>query len=449
MSGGSPHLRPDARRRARRALALVALVVAAGAAAPARADVVDDWNIAASDIITGAAPGGAGLVPPTTASRLAIVNLALYDAAVAIDGRYRPYHAHPNVPRGASFDAAVAVAGHDTLVGLFPAFAADLAGRLATSLAPIPDGQSKTDGMAVGAAVAADLLALRANDGWGIDDPSYYVQPPAAAGVWLPLSGRGFFPWVSHVTPFTLRSPDQFLSDPPPALTSRHYARAYNEVQELGRFDSATRTPEQTNLALFFADNALRMWNRTVRGIAAEQGIAPADKARLYAEINTAGADALSGCWAGKYHYQLWRPEAAITTSFDDGNKRTTTDPTWKPLRGTPNYADYPSGHACFTGSVMDVLRHWFGRDKFTFTVQSIQPAESPATGLIQPTLVFHRFSEVTDAVQDARMLLGIHFRFAMVAGDQLARETTHWMLRHAFQPVRCREGHGDDGGDD
>ncbi len=446
MSRGSPHPRS---RALRRALALLALLTAALAAAPARADVVDDWNVAASDIITGAAPGGAGLVPATTASRLAIVNLALYDAAVAIDGRYTPYHARPAVPRGASLEAAVAVAGHDALVGLFPAFSADLDARLATSLGAILDGQAKTDGMAVGAAVAADLLALRANDGWGIDDPSYYVQPPAAAGVWLPLSGRGFYPWISHVTPFTLLAGDQFLSDPPPELTSRHYARDYNEVKRLGSAASTERTPEQTNLALFFADNALRMWNRTVRAIAAGEGMSSADKARLYAEINTAGADALVGCWAGKYHYQLWRPEAAITSTFDDGNKRTAADdPTWKPLRPTPNYADYPSGHACFTGAVMDVLRHWFGRDRYTFTVQSIQPTESPATGLIQPTLVFHRFSEVADAVQDARMLLGIHFRFAMVAGDKLARQTSHWMLRHAFQPVRCREGHGEHGDD-
>jgi len=442
MSRGSPHPRS---RALRRALALVALLTAALAAAPARADVVDDWNVAASDIITGAAPGGAGIVPAASASRLAIVNLALYDAAVAIDGRYTPYHARPVVPRGASFEAAVAVAGHDALVGLFPAFAADLDARLVTSLAAVRDGQAKTDGMAVGAAVAADLLALRAHDGWGVDDPSYYVQPPAAAGVWLPLSGRGFYPWISHVTPFTLLAGDQFLSDPPPQLTSRRYARDYNEVKELGRFDSATRTPDQTNLALFFVDNAMRMWNRTVRAIAANEGMSSADKARLYAEINVAGADALVGCWAGKYGYQLWRPEAAITSAFDDGNPRTEgNDPTWKPLRPTPNYADYPSGHACYTGSIMDTLRHWFGRDRYTFTVQSIQPAESPATGLIQPTLVFHRFSEVADAIQDARMLLGIHFRFAMVAGDKLARQTSHWMLRHYFQPVRCREGHGE-----
>ena len=275
MTPRFPHPpRPGGLRRSlRRTIAAAAILAATCAAAPARADVVDDWNVAASDIITGAAPGGAGLVPATTASRLAIANLALYDAAVAIDGRFTPYHAHPTVPRGASFDAAVAVAGHDALVGMFPAFKTDLDARLATSLTPIPDGQAKTDGMAVGAAVAADLLALRANDGWGVDDPSFYVQPPAAAGVWLPLSGRGFFPWMSHVTPFTLRSGDQFLSEPPPSLTSRHYARDYNEVKELGRFDSATRTPEQTNLAIFFADHALRMWNRTARSIAAEQGI--------------------------------------------------------------------------------------------------------------------------------------------------------------------------------
>ena len=226
-----------------------------------------------------------------------------------------------------------------------------------------------------------------------------------------PAVGRGFFPWISHVTPFTLLSGDQFLSEPPPALTSRRYARDYDEVQELGRVDSATRTPEQTNLALFFADNALRMWNRTSER-SPRKGDRTADKARLYAEINIAGADAIFGCWAGKYGYQLWRPEAAITTAFDDGNRRTPPIRRGSRCAGrrtTPTIRRPRLLHRRGHGRAPPLVR----RDGSRSRVESIQPAESPATGLIQPTLVFHRFSEVTDAVEDARMLLGIHFRFA------------------------------------
>ena len=250
MSRGSPHPRS---RALRRALALAALLTAAFAAAPARADVVDDWNVAASDIITGAAPGGAGLVPPTrraawrsstsrcttqpSPSTAATRPTTLARPCLAAR-RSRPPWPSPATTRWSACSRRSPPTSTD--VSRRPSHRSRTAGQ--------ERRHGGRRGRRRGPPRAARARRL------GRRHPSFYVQSPAAAGVWLPLSGRGFFPWVSHVTPFTLLAGDQFLSEPPPALTSRRYARDYNEVQELGRVDSATRTPEQTNLALFFAD---------------------------------------------------------------------------------------------------------------------------------------------------------------------------------------------------
>lgn len=436
------------RRRRRVAVLLAAALTAAVGASSAQADAVDEWNDVAATITMSPAPAGTGAPVPVAIFDLATVSAAMYDAANAIDRGYAPFRASPKVHGRASLDAAVAAAARDTLVGLFPAFTTTVDLRYAASLAAIPDGRAKTEGIAVGQSVAAVLLADRAGDGRGVDRPEYYVPLPAGAGVWVPVSGRGVFPWLGHVRPFTLDRVDQFVPGPPPALTSDEYASAYNEVKDYGRAGSAVRTPEQTNLALFMTEPPPRQWNRLARGLTARFGVDAADRARLYAMMNVASADAVISCWNAKYGYQTWRPLTAITTSFDDGNAATATDATWTPLRPTPNYADYPSGHACVTGASMAVLRHFFGTDRVSFTANSVS-AETPATGLIDDTLEFERFSDVARAVQDARVYLGIHFRFAQVAGDQVGRRTARWVTNHAFQPRDCRGGRCRGGCDD
>ena len=260
---------------------VVALAAALAALLPgtARADVVDDWNKLAVDVTTNAAPAGAGLGPPLAMPHIATASLAIYDTAMAFGGRTEPYHARPVVPDGASFEAAVATAGHDAIVGRLPALAPIVDARYAATLATVPDGQAKLDGIAVGQAVAAELLALRAGDGYGLDRPEYYVAPPPAAGVWVPLAGRGVFPWVGHLVPFVLRASDQFLSPPPPRLKSWRWARDFNEVKALGGVVS-DRTPEQTSLALFFTDHATQQWNRVARQLADGEDLGPRARAR-------------------------------------------------------------------------------------------------------------------------------------------------------------------------
>jgi len=146
------------------------------------------------------------------------------------------------------------------------------------------------------------------------------------------------------VTPFTLTSPFQFRPGPPPALTSRRYARDYNEVKALGSLVNSARSFEQTDLGYFYGDNFLVLWHQGLRDIANTYLSKIGDSARLFALVSLAMADAGIATWDAKRHYVFWRPVTAIQEGDNDGNPRTVGDFSWQPLTNTPPYPDYTSG---------------------------------------------------------------------------------------------------------
>ena len=110
------------------------------------------------------------------------------------------------------------------------------------------------EGIALGQHVAAEILAWRASDGSNGSVPYTIGTEP---GDWQPtppaFNPDPSTPQWGSVTPFALDEGSQFRPGPPPALTSADYTEAFLEVKDLGRIDSTTRTPEQTEIALFWA----------------------------------------------------------------------------------------------------------------------------------------------------------------------------------------------------
>ena len=93
------------------------------------------------------------------------MHAAIYDAVNSIDRTHKPYLVRLTaVSRFASQDAAAASAAHAVLVALYPNFQTLLDDQLQQSLASIHDGQDKAEGIAIGKAVADQILALRSND---------------------------------------------------------------------------------------------------------------------------------------------------------------------------------------------------------------------------------------------------------------------------------------------
>jgi hypothetical protein len=238
-------------------------------------------------------------------------------------------------------------------------------------------------------------------------------------------------PWVGGMTPFTLLSGDQFRADPPPEMKTGAYTKDYNEVKAMGRGTGSSRTAEQTQFALFYSDNFLALWNRGLRSIAQTYlNDNSGDIARLFALAWLAGGDGFITVWDSKLHYAFWRPVTAIQEGENDGNPRTLGDPDWQPLINTPNYPDYSSGANGLTGAMTRMLKQYFNNDHLDFTLTSNVPGISPSAR------TYHRFSDVADDVVEARILLGIHFRFADTVARKQGQQVAKWVFRNALRPL-------------
>ncbi len=245
----------------------------------------------------------------------------------------------------------------------------------ADTLATIPDGAAKTDGIAAGAAAAAAMLAARTNDGRYVP---FSFTPGTEAGQWrpaLPQLVNDPFAWVARVDLFLLDSPSQFRTRGPNALTSGAYTREYNEVKELGGpTEGSSRTPEQEAVAQFYTVHGVELFNRTFRVIAEAEGLTLVEEARFFAMLNIAGADSLINCWDDKAWWSFWRRITAIREGDNDTNPMTVGDAAWLPLIATPPYPDHSSGFNCVTSAMMHTAKLFFGKNQMDFSVVRIVP---------------------------------------------------------------------------
>src|SRR6266516_5475431 len=392
----------------------------------AHADVVTDWNNAALDAIRD------GHTPPPIASRsLAIVHVSIYDAVNGIARTHEPYLVPSAVPASASREAAASAAAHQALVNLFPAAASSFDAFHAATLAAIPDGPQKTAGIVWGEFVADQILSARASDG-----SDAIVPPPGGSGpgVWVPTP-PAFAPYLlpqwGFVVPLGMRSSHQFRPPGLPSLDSEQYAADYNEVKELGAAVGSTRTEEQAQIALFWADGAGTEtppghWNSIAQIIAATQGNTLEENARLFALLNLAMADAAICAWDAKYTFHNWRPVTAINFAEPELN--------WMSFIVTPPFPDYVSGHSTFSAAAATVLPLFFGTEDLPFT-----------TGSDFLPGVYRSFSTCLDAAEEAavsRLYGGIHFRSANEDGLQAGIGIGEWTGTRYLQPTGHRSRH-------
>jgi membrane-associated phospholipid phosphatase len=402
--------------------------------AAARADVVLDWNTIAVNTAVANHQN-----PFAQARYAAIVQLAVFEAVNAITGEYQPYLGTVTAPPGASAEAAAIEAAYQALSTYFPNSASTLFAERTNSLAQIPDGQAKSDGIATGDAVASAMIALRAND--GSSPPQFKVPGPPVPGEWQATSSCPIvngvavgiaFQWP-NVTPFGIPNAGDFLLGPPPSLTSNEYAKAYNEVMTVGSLDSTERPPDRSNVALFYAASSpTQVFNQAAGQVAQEQGRSLSENARALALINMAMSDSLVASFLNKYHYNFWRPETAIHGGDADGHPKTEPDPSWAPFVVTPCFPSYPSNHGSAGNAAAEVLRRLYGEAGHSITVTN------PAVPDI--VLQYASFKQITDDISDARVYGGIHFRTDQEAGADLGRALGTVVYKNNLRPL-----HGDD----
>jgi hypothetical protein len=405
---------------------------------PAAPTPVAFWSTEARCAIVPAGPGGTfgaenlgNKFPGEAAVYMGIVHIAIYDAAVTVQGGYPPF-AISLRDRQASPEAAIATAAYETLdglstLGLGPNGAVLQADHTAY-MTGIPEGTAKLHGIEVGHRVASAVLGLRANDGLERNPSLSDLNPPLAGpGIWQPnATGAVLGLRLPGVRPLVLRSASQLRPDGPNALTSRQYTADFDQAKQLGRVDSATRTPSQTVEARFWTDHDIRQWNDGMLRLAAARGLGLVATARMLAMAHVAGGDAMIACFDAKYHYWFWRPYQAIPQADTDGNPSTTADATWQPLGATPNFPEYPSAHACHSSAVVQALGAFFGTDKIRFTL------DSRATGTTQ---TYDRLRDVVKDVDLARVLVGFHFWTSDLAGAQLGRKVARYTSSRFLSP--------------
>ncbi|HZI45677.1 MAG TPA: vanadium-dependent haloperoxidase [Ilumatobacter sp.] len=455
----STHISGAVRRHRLAAAVLASAIVVSGlgwvASAPvasAASNAVIDWNA-----VAGQAARDACLSPdndPLHEARMyAIAHIAIHDALNAIDRRYEPYTYDVQAPAGSSEAAAVAAAARSALVAvlldlpseLFPpacgaAGIATVEAAYTAALAAIPDGLAKSQGVAVGEAAATAIVALRSND-HANDAPLVDVDYPQGTEPgeykFTPGFGFAFAPKWGSVTPFALADSSQFASGPPYPLSSKRYAEDFNEVKAFGALEDSERSAEQTQIAKFWVESSPLAWNRMARTIAVGRGLDMWESARLFGLLNMGMTDGYIGTFQEKYVYNFWRPVTAIRAAATDGNGDTDADPDWLPLMPTPPIPDHDSGHSVEGGVAATIMRQVFGTDKVTFAVCSFSLGAGERCDAASPVMRhFTRISDAADENGESRILVGFHFRHAVVDGIAHGKHIGNWTVGHYMQPV-------------
>jgi hypothetical protein len=398
----------------------------APAATSAQPTPVIEWNQTLLKIVR--TPGAQ---PPTIHStrNFAMLHIAIFEAVNSIDHSFEPYSDHiSRASRRASMQAAADQSAHDVLIALYPSFSTTLDSQLQQDLSQIPYGEDKNDGVKAGQAAAAEILALRSNDGSAATPPPFVPKDqPGFYQLTPPNSSPADFTQWAQVKPFALFHANQFRPSPPPRLTSEEYTRSFKEVESVGIINSTTRTATQTEIGQFWNGNIQDFWNEITQTAAVEHHLDLPHTAQLFALVNIALADTTISFFEAKYVYNLWRPVTAIQMADTDGNPATQPNTEWIPLpTKTAPDPSYPGAHSAISFAAAETLQLYFhDRTDFDVTSESLPG-------------VTHHFSTFADAAEEAglsRIYAGQHFRFDHLAGQQLGRRVAVFVVFTSLHP--------------
>jgi hypothetical protein len=393
-------------------------------------NLVVQWN---KNLLVIVRTPGAQPAPIHPTRSFAMMHAAIYDAVNAIDGTHKPYLIRvTGVSPNASQDAAAAQAAHEVLVTLYPEFQTALDTEFQDSLAQIPEGTAKADGISIGLTVADQILSLRGNDGsnatpipyvFGGAPGDYQSTPPN-----FPKQPQ-FTHW-SQVTPFALESANQFRPGAPPALSSNTYTDDFNEVKALGIANGTTATPDQMLTGHFWNGAIQNYWNEIAQTAATHHNLTTAQSARLFALLNLTLADSVIAFYDAKYTYNFWRPVTAIRAAGTDNNPDTSADPNWLPEVGntTPD-PSYPGAHAVISAGAASVLDSFFKLKEFRFNVTSeVMPG-------VERT--FKNFSAAAEEATLSRIFAGVHFPSDLTAGQRLGDDVADFVVDNFLTPQK------------
>ena len=386
----------------------------------------------------------------------------------SLEGRLNGLKDLPRVPEGAWVDGATVAAVTERVVldSLFrDGFASSLhtidslaeaqvASRVAVGLSDATRERSEAHGRAL----AAALLAWAAEDGFFATRGRPWVAPKrrdqwentATLDQYVPRTLSGQSDFVSTTNPNvalnaaasekemfanrpkspganttlptfnptrptepywgTLRAfvvkPSEPCEPPPLPAYSEQRGSPFWEMGKAFHDSVKAITPEQKQIALFWADNPVATgtpgfhWISVVNQMIARQQLTAPQAAELYALTSIAIADAFIGCWKEKYQSLVVRPVAYVQRVFD---------PDYRTVIPTPPFPEYTSGHSVQSAAAVEVLTAILG--------DSIAFDDSSQVDVGQPPRHFASFNAARDEVAWSRVWAGVHYLPAVIDG--------------------------------
>jgi hypothetical protein len=376
---------------------------------------------------------------------VAMMHVAMHDALNAIAPLFSKYSNIGNEP-SADPVASAAQAAYQVAISQYQDKAQQLNEELKKWLGMVKESKNKTLGIRLGKEAASAILAKRMNDRW--NGEAEYTWHPMGPGVYAEFNEHSGTPegfvfgagWAA-AEPFMLPTQDYFRSPPPPEINSDEYTKAFNEVKEFGRFQSNSRTVDQTHLAMWWKDFVENSHNRLARQLVVTEKLNLWDATRLFALMNMSIYDAYINVFENKFFYNHWRPYTAIRWAANDGNPDTQPEADWNNLhKHTYAFPSYPSAHGTVSAAAMTILANTLGAgDNYTFTMTIAEVDKAgPMSGKIKtspPTRTFNSFSEAAMECSMSRMFLGIHFRYDSMEGNKLGTKIGNYAFANFLMP--------------
>ena len=316
---------------------------------------------------------------------------------------------------------------------VYPGRQAELDARLAVSLAAVPEGAAEADGIAWGEQVAAQILALRADDG---ADLVLAYEAPSGSGWWVPTGpafAAALLPNWGYVDCWSIPGGSFVRQPAPPPLTSHEYTVAFNEVARLGSVDSTARTADQSEIASVLERRRRhRHPARPLepdppgpgRGGGADAGRTPPASSRCTA---SSVADGAIAAWDTKFHWDHWRPVTGIELAAADGNPETQPVAGWSSYITNPPFPAYTSGHSTFSSASARIAALVLGRDDVAFT--------APSDGTPGVTRSFDGLWQAAQEAGMSRIYGGIHWQYDNQGGLRTGRAIADYVFFHELRP--------------
>lgn len=417
---------------------LACLLLLAGCApaptgiAPAADQYQSDLAVAWFDLTLKLVRETPGFSPPVASRALGYLGVALYETVrpgmpgyQSLTGQLNGLDRLPKVAVLARYHwPSAANAALAALVRqLFPTAAPEnlalidtLEAKYAADFRTYVDGETYWRSVVWGRSMADAIFTWSKDDGghegYAKNFPDGFVAP-VGQGLWIstPPNYQGALqPYWGANRPFVLSSGGECPAMPPYAYSETTNSRFYYEALEV-YLVGMNRTQEQTDIALFWSDDAGRTatppghWVSILNQVLLNEDASLDVAAEAYAKLGIAVADAFITCWHTKFQYNVVRPISYIQAFID---------PTWDtpditdPVM-TPPFPEYTSGHSVQSGAAALVLTSLFG-DSYNFTDNT-----HAALGLAPRT--YPSFQAAAEEAAISRLYGGIHYRAAIEQG--------------------------------